>query len=369
MLVSKICRTFAHKTFFMENEATYKQYYHDKHRGVFFWLRNARAISVPQSLLPALLAVCMCTGQEGFCWWIAVLATLGVVIGHLGMNLADDYFDFRRDSRIRSTLSAKSVRARLDKCAYIQSGDATIDDLRKAMFIFLGIAGALGLACVVARGMTSGLEGAIYMVMYALMGLFIGINYSGGCLKLCMHGLGELVIGLMFGPLLMLGMQAACLGIGFAWPMATMSVAIGLLVTNIVFVHSVMEVDADKELNKTTLAHRLYRPSRIPELALVALFALVPYLLTLLGIILGWWSPWFLLTLLTLPMSIYLIISLSRFVHGLPTNDNPRWWMGPMTEFNIFKEAGLDWFLIRWLLARNVVMYFCLIIILVIIIL
>ena len=71
------------------------------------------------------------------------------------------------------------------------------------------------------------------------------------------------------------------------------------------------------------------------------------------------------LTLLTLPMSIYLIYSLQRFVNGLPTNDTPRWWMGPMTEFEIFKETGMDWFLIRWLLARNVVMYWCLILIIV----
>ena len=64
-------------------------------------------------------------------------------------------------------------------------------------------------------------------------------------------------------------------------------------------------------------------------------------------------------------MSVYLIYSLTRFVNGLPTNDNPRWWMGPMTEFEIFKETGMDWFLIRWLLARNVVMYWCLILIVV----
>lgn len=353
----------------MEKEDSYQQYYHNKHKGLFFWIRNSRAISVPQSLLPAGLAVCMCAGQEGFCWWIAVLATLGVVIGHLGMNLADDYFDYRRDNRIRSTLSSKSVRARLDKCAYIQSGDASIEDLRKAMIIFLAVAGLLGFACVLGRWLMSGWKEALYIVIYALVGLFIGINYSGGCLKLCLHGLGELVIGTMFGPLLMLGMQAACTGAGFSWPMATMSLAIGLLVTNIVYVHSVMEVVADKELDKTTLAHRLYRPSRIPELILVGVFALVPYILIGLGIVLGWWSIWHLMTLLTLPMSIYLIISLSKFVHGKPTNDNPRWWMGPMTEFQIFKDAGMDWFLIRWLLARNVVMYFCLIIILIIIIL
>ena len=145
--------------------------------------------------------------------------------------------------------------------------------------------------------------------------------------------------------------------------MSVMSIAIGLLVTNIVYVHSVMETEADGELGKMTFA-RLFK-SRTTQLVFVGIFALVPFALLGLGIALGWWSWWYLTTLLTLPMSIYLIYSLSRFVKGLPTNDNPRWWMGPMTEFEIFKETGMDWFLIRWLLARNVVMYWCLIIIIV----
>ena len=340
---------------------TYQRYYRNHHRGIFFWIRNARAISVPQSLLPAALAVSMCTGQEGFCGWIATVAVVGVVIGHLGMNLADDYFDYQRDSRIRSTLSATSVRARLDKCAYIQSGDATIADLHRAMWLFLGLAGLAGLTCFAGRWFLSGWKSAGFMAIYALIGLFLGINYSGGHLKLCMHGLGELVIGLMFGPLLMLGIQAASIGVAISEQMLVLSLAIGFLVTNIVFVHSVMEVQADQELGKSTFAHRLYRSSRIPELVAVSIFALVPYALVALGVLLKWWSTWYLLTFLTLPMAAYLIVSLTRFVHGLPTNDSPRWWMGPMTEFKIFQDAGLDWFLIRWLLARNIVMYFCII--------
>lgn len=277
------------------------------------------------------------------------------------MNLADDYYDFCRDSRIRSTLSQTSIRARMDKCSYITNGDATIDDLRHAMTIFLAIAGTLGLAAVLAQWYIHGFLSAVAVALYALIGLGLGISYSGHPLQLCMHGLGEPVIGMMFGPLLMLGMQAAACGTFFSWPVVWMGIAVGLLVTNILYVHSVMEVQADGELDKMTLARLLYREDRRPEIIAVVLFALLPYLIIGIGGALGWWSWWMLLTLLTLPMAVYLIRSLYRFVHGLPTNDVPQWWMGPMTEFKIFQEAGMDWFLIRWLLARNIVMYFCLI--------
>ncbi len=353
-----------------EYNAVNDRYYHGHHKGLFFWIRNARAIALPQSAMPALLAIVVCSSNPNFTWWVAMLAFLGVCIGHLGMNLADDYFDYCRDSRIRSTLSQTSIRARMDKCTYINNGDTTPEGLRRAMVSFLAVAGGLGAACVVAQWLLHGWEAAAWVVLYAVMALVVGINYSGGPLKLCMYGLGELVIGLMFGPLLMLGMQAAVCGMAFSWQMAVLSVAIGLLVTNILFVHSVMEVDADKELDKMTFARLLKRcemrysaTNRQLELAFVGLFAVIPYLLLGIGIAMGWWSAWYLLTLITLPMAVYLVWSLARFVYGKPTNDNPHWWMGPMSEFKIFKDAGMDWFLIRWLLARNIVMYWCLILI------
>jgi hypothetical protein len=39
--------------------------------------------------------------------------------------------------------------------------------------------------------------------------------------------------------------------------------------------------------------------------------------------------------------------------------------MGPMGDFERFRKAGLDWFMIRWLTARNIVMFFCMILIIV----
>ena len=46
-----------------------------------------------QSLMPAVLAVVLAIGAECFNIYLALLACLGVACAHLGMNLADDYFD------------------------------------------------------------------------------------------------------------------------------------------------------------------------------------------------------------------------------------------------------------------------------------
>lgn len=332
-----------------------------------FWFKNARNIALPQSALPCLTAVVLCIGQEGFIWWLAFPVFLGICAAHLGMNLADDYFDFKHDSHIRSDLSSTSIRARMEKCHYLlREGDtatgerkATISQLGWAVVAFLGFAALMGGITFVAQWLIHGWQAAIGIVIYAVAGLIVGINYSGKPLELGYHGLGELVIGLMFGPLNMMGVQAALTGAPFTWQMLCISIGIGCMVTNIVYVHSVMEVDADAELGKMTFARLL--KSKKAMIIFIGIFAIVPFVMLALGICLGWWSPWYLLTIATLPMSIFLIHSTRLFAYGLPRNDTPRWWMGPMGDWEGYKQAGMDWFLFRWLLARNICTFFCLI--------
>lgn len=335
-----------------------------------FWIKNARDISLPQSALPCLTAIVLCIGQDGFLWWLALPVLLGVCTAHLGMNLADDYFDYKHDSRTRADVSSTSIRARMEKCSYIgdpQDGKATVSQLGWAVVTFLGFAALMGCGAFIAQWFVHGWQAAMGIIIYAVLGLFVGISYSGKPLELGYHGLGELVIGLMFGPLNMLGVQAALTGNTFSWPMLCMSVAIGCMVTNIVYVHSVMEVNADAELGKMTFARLLQRVSKYSTLNtqlmifFIGFFAIMPFILLGLGIVLGWWSPWYLFTLATLPMSVYLIHSTRLFAYGLPRNDTPRWWMGPMGDWETYKKAGIDWFLYRWLLARNICTFFCLI--------
>ena len=349
---------------------------------ISFWIKNARSISLPQSALPCLTAIVLCIGQEGFLWWLALPILLGICAAHLGMNLADDYFDFKHDSRIRADINKDSVRARMEKCHYLQrendeaeSGKATISQLGWAIVGFLAFATLMGAIAFTAQWLIHGWQAAMGIVLYAVLGLFVGINYSGKPLELGFHGLGELVIGLMFGPLCMLGVQAALTGHIFSWPMLCMSTAIGCMVTNIVYVHSVMEVDADGQLGKMTFARlldnivtrlspRTSSPHRL-KIIFIGIFAMIPFALLALGITLGWWSPWYLLTIITLPMSIFLIHSTRLFAYGLPRNDNPRWWMGPMGDWESYKKVGMDWFLFRWLLARNICTFFCLVLMIV----
>ncbi|MBO5974438.1 MAG: prenyltransferase [Paludibacteraceae bacterium] len=317
---------------------------------LLFWIKNARSIALPQSLLPAILAITMAAKYEEFSLWLSLIALIGVVFAHLGMNLADDFFDYRqKTTEIRSQLTDSGKKAHI-KCHYLLSGEATEKQLLMAMCSFLAIAGTCGFIVLLFRGW--------HIALVAILGLILGIQYSGKPLKLGYHGLGEVLIGILFGPLLMIGMQLAASKV-FDQSILIVSICVGLLVINILYSHSIMDMFADEKSNKMTLARLL--KNRRPILIASALFNLLPFCIIVISTILGitHWSS--LITLILLPMAIYLIYSLTAFVDKKEIPLVPKWWMGPMGEFEKYKAANMDWFLMRWLVARNLVSFFCLI--------
>ena len=135
-----------------------------------FWIDNARTIALPQSILPALCAISLGALHDGFSWWMAIVALLGVICAHLGFNLADDYFDYKVGSADkREALNGEGFRARMHKYPYLTSGQATVGELRNAVIVFLAIAVACGAVILYFRGWPIALIMAI--------GGVLGISY------------------------------------------------------------------------------------------------------------------------------------------------------------------------------------------------
>ena len=327
-------------------------------KNIKFWFNNARPISLPQSMLPALTAVALsyskAAGSE-FSWIAAVASVFGVMFLHLGMNLLDDWFDYRAGSaEARQKVATEGFRGRMIKYPYLTSGEATPKQLLGAVWVFFGLAAVMGVVVILVRG---------WMVLgWAAAALIIGASYSGGPLKLGFRGLGELVIFLMFGPLMMTGVYFAVTGtvdLKITW----LSIAVGLLVTNIVYSHSVLDAIPDQKMGKKTMAHLM--GSGKGQIALSAFLNTVPYLMVVVAVLLGQLHWAYLAVLLVLPMSLWLVKSLDDHVAGKEVELEPKKWMGNMGEWEKYKEAGVAWFLLRWLTARNIVTRFCMIIIIV----
>lgn len=334
-----------------------------------FWYNAARPSALPQSVMPAVMAICIAAAnaewqglfarpEEGvFSLPLSILALLGIACAHLSVDLFDDYFDYKNAGiESRQKLARAGMRARLGKAQYLADGQATLKQTALVASLFAVVALACGIVCLWFRGWG--------ILLIAAIAAFLGFFYSAPPFKLCYHGLGELLTGVMFGPLLVAGM--CVVGCGFLpkgiW---LVSVAIGMLVVNILYVHSIMDCEPDRSVGKQTLATLLKNP--VPQLAFCFLFIFVPFALVLLAVLLGYFNGWTLLVFLTLPMGIYLFRLMVRYCeevshHQPPTKVQPRWWMGPMQRWEMIEKGGIDWFMIRWYLARNMITFFVVII-------
>ncbi len=319
---------------------------------IAFWLDNARYNALVQSVLPAFLAVWVAHSEPGFSLLCAILAVIGIAFAHLGMNLLDDYFDYRKKgAQIRDHLAAAGFRARIAKCPYLTSGAATEKDLLLA----IGVFGALALACGAVIFALRGLP----ILYITLIAGFLGYSYSGPPLRLGYLGLGELVIVLMFGPCLMAGAYVSACGT-FSPYILFLSAPIGLWVGNIVYTHSIMDCEPDRSVHKMTLAVLLN--SKAGMLAVSACFIFLPYLIIIAGIVCKYLSVWYLTVLISLPMAIGLWRMMLVFVKNPKQVVERKWWMGPIERWKEICEADLQWFMVRWFTARNLLMILSLII-------
>lgn len=318
-----------------------------------FWWKNSRPTALPQSVMPSFLAICLASSMQDFSIWLSILAIFGVIMAHSGLNLFDDYFDYRKTkSTYREALVHEGFRARIGKCTYLTSGEATTRQLFIAASIFCSIAVILGGIILYYRGIT--------ILYIALITAVLGFFYSAPPFRLSYHGLGELLIGLIFGPMNMIGTYYAACGI-ISPAIIFISVPVGLLVMNIVYVHSILDFIPDKKVGKQTMAVLLNNTTAM----LIVLFLIIflPFIIITFGVIFKYIPLYYLFTYLSLPMAISLFYLMVEYIKHPERKFSPRFWMGPMPNWQRLEEFGIGWFMIRWLSARNLLTFFCLIII------
>ena len=324
------------------------------------WLFNARSFAAPQNLMPSILAVVLALGVSGFNIWLGLLAIAGVCMVHLGGNLLDDYFDWQDELLdYRENLRKEGEKAFTDKYPYLRDGSTTIPELRRAIAVFFGIAIFFGLIIWWQRDFDWRLVGI------AALAAVLCFFYSAPPLKLGFHGLGELVIGICFGPCLICGVyESACGGLyspetGFAWHILLLGCAIGMFVTNILYVHSFVERHVDDVSHKKTLAVLLRTDAA--GLTAFAIFLFTPFLLVLLCVLLGYIHWAYIFVCLMLPQAFWLMWAMVMFAKKVEVDtSHPHPWLGPMDNWDKVEEEN-RYYLLRWYTMRNINTGFCLI--------
>jgi hypothetical protein len=147
--------------------------------------------------------------------------------------------------------------------------------------------------------------------------ILAGVLYTGGPRPYGYEGLGEVFVFTFFGLVAVTGSYYVQ-RLSLEWEAFALAVPVGLLASAILVVNNVRDLDTDRQAGKRTLAVRLGRErTRHLFTAMIVLAyatALVPWLFGSLG-------PWVLLILLTLPIAVPLVRTVSTHSDGPTLNE------------------------------------------------
>lgn len=224
-----------------------------------------------------------------------VAALFAAMLIQIGTNFANDAFDYQ---------SGADNPGRLGPRRLVLSGAVSPHQALLGAAVAFGLAAALGLYLIWVGGWPIWAIGVLSIVS--------GILYTGGPWPLGYHGLGDLFSFVFFGLIGVIG--SAYLQTLSVDPTPVLaSIPVGLLVTAILVVNNLRDIDTDRLVGKITMAVRTgRRATRLQYAALVLGAYLIPPViwLTLHR------SPLVLLPWVTLPLAV-------RGVRGVAAGEGP----------------------------------------------
>lgn len=241
------------------------------------------------------------TGRFSLPWFI--LSLIGIYLIEIGKNSSNEYVDYRTGVDIN--IKPKNITPYSGGKKTIVEGKLTLKEVK---YIALGtflLACGVGLIIVIFR------EPRVLWI--GLLGVLISIFYSLPPLKFAYLGLGELAVGITYGPLVTLGMYLVMAGT-FDYRVVLAGLPIGFLISTVLWINQYPDYEADREGNKKNWVVRLGKERGLRVYGL--LFAL-GYLSFILVSFL-YRNPFWLLGLVSLPLAIKSLKIARREFNNIP---------------------------------------------------
>jgi 1,4-dihydroxy-2-naphthoate octaprenyltransferase len=224
------------------------------------------------------------------------LALVGVACVHLGTNMANDAWDYRSGN----DLHVRHLNPFAGGGRVLFRGVLDIRAHLAVAILFLVAGSGIGLVLVSRVGWP--------LLAIGVVGIAVSYFYVAPPFRLAYHGVGEVAVGLAFGPLTVVGTYFVLAG-SFELPAVVLSVSLGLLVAGILWINEIPDIPADAAVGKRTLVVRLgaERSAR-----LFGGIVLAAYVVLALGVALLGLTPWALVGLLALPLAVQPIAGARR---------------------------------------------------------
>lgn len=200
------------------------------------WRLAIRPRTLPAAATGVLMGSALAWHDGFFCLAAALACLITALLLQIGSNLANDVFDFERGT---------DTAERLGPVRVTQAGLLTPSQVKQGMVIVF--------ACAALFGLYLAWLGGWPIILIGIAAILSAIAYTGGPFPLGYHGLGDLFVFLFFGLASVAGtyyVQAGFVSAAVWW----MTLPPGLIVSAILVVNNLRDLENDKKAGKHTLA-------------------------------------------------------------------------------------------------------------------
>jgi 1,4-dihydroxy-2-naphthoate octaprenyltransferase len=227
------------------------------------WLLAARPKTLPAAAASVVLASSLTYKDGNFSFLPALAALLISILLQIGANFANDLFDFQHGA---------DTNQRLGPLRVTQAGLLTPGQLKIGMIIVFALS--------IAPGLFLALKAGWIVILIGISAILAAIAYSGGPFPYGYHSLGDLFVFIFFGFVAVCGtyyVQSPEINIPTIWA----GCAMGSLITNILVVNNLRDIETDQKAGKITLAVRIGKAGTRHEYLLFLIISYsIPLILT-----------------------------------------------------------------------------------------
>ena len=211
------------------------------------WIRASRPRVFTAAWVPMGIAAMAALEANVFRFDIFLAATIGVMLLQTAANLVNEYADYRRGADTLKEAGQGMV---------IKNKVLTPSEIRNGA-ILTTIAGAI-------IGLILLLQSGPVLWLIGIGGVIVAITYTAGPFPLAYHGLGEVAAGIFMGPAIVIGAYYVMATDAQMTPeiylrLALISIPTMLMVAAILHANNIRDMEADRAVNKLTLAVRFGR--------------------------------------------------------------------------------------------------------------
>ncbi len=261
------------------------------------WWKAFRFHYASASFMPGILGSIIAWTNEGqfhpkFFFWVM----LGLLLNHLALNMADDYYDFRHlvdvfDSHGNPYSGGSGT---------LSKGWIHPAQMRNVFALFFAIAIGIGIYLGLVRG--------ILIHFLLAFGFFCAFFYTAPPIRFGYRGVGEIAQLLCFGPAIGLGayyVQAQRL----SWEAFWGTLPFGIMLFSMITINEIPDYIEDRKAGKLNLVARFGRETGVNLFTVSLLSA---YGVILIGILLGKIPLLGIISMLTLPFAHKTIVILRK---------------------------------------------------------